>query len=253
MKTLFRSFILLLAAILLFSTDVLAKNNNAKLSLVSLGDSIPFGYNLGNNDNASPSKQAFPYLIGEDTNMRVRNLAIPGWKTDNMLAALETNQQFRQAVRHGDYITLNIGNNDLLQALHTASVLSGGNPDLFAWHLNDQIEKSNLFKNLSNSIGEIRSLTNAPVVVYNVYNPFQNDDPLHGIGNMVLPGINWQFQQLVAGLNYNYGNIVIADAFGAFGNSQADYVIAGDIHPTIAGQRKLADVGLIKLNTLINK
>ncbi|MCL7749219.1 GDSL-type esterase/lipase family protein [Halalkalibacter alkaliphilus] len=248
MRTLFKSFTLLLIITLLSATTAFAKDDHAKKSLVSLGDSIPYGYNLGNNNNASPSKHAFPYLIGEDADMRVRNLAVSGWTTDQMLSALKHDQKYRQAVRHADYVTLTIGNNDLLQALAKAGELSEGDQNLFLYHLNDQIEKSGVFGKITANIVQIRSLTDAPIVVYNVYNPFQVNDPLHQTGLFVLPGINEQLDLLIASLNFHYKNIAIADAFNAFGTNQAQYVIAGDIHPTVDGQRKLAEVGLETLN-----
>jgi len=252
MKILIRSLILLLTVALLFSTNVLAKNENAKKSFVSLGDSIPYGYNLGNNDNNSTSKQAFPYLIGDDADLRVRNLAVPGWETVEMLNALKTDQKYRQALKQADYITLNIGNNDLLKALIAAWEASGGNSELLEYYVYQNISESNVFANLHAIIGEIRSLTTAPIVVYNVYNPFQINDPrsLHQISNQFLPVINYQLSMLVVGLGDP--TIKIADAYSAFGSNQAEYVIVGDIHPTVTGQRKLADLGLQTLGLTTN-
>lgn len=243
MKILIRSLIVLMAVSLLFSTNVLAKNENAKNSLVSIGDSIPYGYNLGNNDNKSTSKQAFPYLMGDDADMRVQNLAVPGWETGEMLNALKTDQKFRQSLKHADYITLNIGSNDLIKALLTAFKSSHGYNEYFVPTLYYYISESNLFANLQAIIGEIRLLTTAPIVVYNVYNPFQINNPLYGISNQILQDIiNPQLSGKVASM-YD-SNIKVADAYSAFGTNQETFVIVDDIHPTIEGQRKLADLGL---------
>ncbi|MEH7611829.1 hypothetical protein [Gottfriedia acidiceleris] len=43
-------------------------------------------------------------------------------------------------------------------------------------------------------------------------------------------------------------NIVIADAFSTFYNRQSTYVRQNDIHPTIEGQKKLAEIGEDALN-----
>ncbi|MDQ0257764.1 lysophospholipase L1-like esterase [Evansella vedderi] len=251
MKTIYRSIVILLVFMLLASTNVFAKNENATKSLVALGDSIPYGYNLGNNNNASPSRVAFPYLIGEELDMRVRNLAGPGWQTGHLLTALETDQKFRQAVRHADYITLNIGNNDLLKALATAQVRSGGDPVLFQQYLMEEIGKSNIFGNLGLIISEIRSLTDAPVVIYNIYNPFQTYDPLHVVGSNLLPGINHQLSEAVGLLNSIHNNILLVDAYAAFGTNQEAYVISEDIHPTKSGQGVLADIGIRAIGSLL--
>lgn len=238
MKKLVTLLVLILVAGLLFSTPAIANSGNAKESLVSLGDSIPYGYNL-NQHNKTTSKDAFPYLMGDIGDLRVRNLGVPGWTTANMLTALKTEQKYRQAVRHADYITLTIGNNDLLQALEAAQIKSNGDPVLFMHYIQQEIQDSNLFANIGEIIKEARSLSDAPIVVYNVYNPFQLDDPLYYVGDQILPGINESF----AGLTAAY-NVLLADAYSAFGKNQADYVIPGDVHPTIDGQIKLAEIGL---------
>ncbi|MGP4107995.1 SGNH/GDSL hydrolase family protein [Virgibacillus sp. L01] len=243
MKKLVKLLILILVAGLLFTTPAVAKGGNAKESLVSLGDSIPYGYNL-NQHNKTTSKDAFPYLMGDTGDLRVRNLGVPGWTTSELLASMQSDQKYRQAVRHADYITLTIGNNDLLQALQAAQAESGSDPLLFMAILQQKISDSNVFGNIGKIIKEARSLSDAPIVIFNVYNPFQADDPSHDIGSLVLPGINKNIADLTAGYNARYGNILLADAYAAFDQSQQSYVIPGDIHPTIEGQIKLAEIGL---------
>jgi lysophospholipase L1-like esterase len=246
MKKIFRSLMFVLAISLLFSSVTFAKSDNAKKSLVALGDSIPYGYNLGNT-NEHPSRDAFPYLIGEDADLRVRNLGEPGWTTDQLINTLETDQKFRQAIRHADYITLNIGNNDLLAVLNQANIDSNGNPNLFMLLLNQRlpVATQTITANLGDITQQIRLLTDAPIAVYNIYNPFQVDNPmLHNLGNLVLPGFNYAMGNLTSTLNLYYSNVLLADAFTAFGIDQATYVIRDDIHPTKAGQEVLAQIGL---------
>ncbi|MDP4163062.1 MAG: SGNH/GDSL hydrolase family protein [Bacillota bacterium] len=246
MKKLFKSFLFLLIVSLVFTTSAFAKSEHAKKSLVALGDSIPFGYNL-EDENAHPSRDAFPFKIGDEADLRVRDLGIPGLKTDGLLTLLQHDQEFREAVRHADYITLNIGNNDLLAALKQAYVSSNGNPQLLNYYLMQYIQSSNVFANLSQIVAEIRQLTNAPVLLYNFYNPFQLTDPLHYLAKNVLPEINGQLNGFVALANLQLQNIVLGDAYTAFGENQAKYVLANDIHPTLAGHTKLAEVGLLAL------
>lgn len=239
MKKTLKSLAIVMLATSMISPATFAKSDNAKESLVALGDSIPFGYNLSNN-NQNPSKAAYPYLIGAEENLRVRNLGIPGWQSDQLLDALDSEQKYRQAIRHADYIAITIGNNDLLQLLREAGIESAGNPALFQQLLFQKLIADDLFANIAASIAETRSLTNSPIVLYNVYNPFQLNDPLHNVADAILPYINHLFSSLAASTNEVY----LADAYTAFGNSQASYVISGDIHPTAAGQQVLADVGI---------
>jgi lysophospholipase L1-like esterase len=242
-----KRFIKLVTAVLLIcflasllpSSAVFAKSDNAKESLVSVGDSIPFGFNLGQT-NQNPAKVSYPYVIGELSDLRVRNLGVSGWDSDELLTALQTDQKYRQAVIHSDYVTVTIGSNDLLDILRTAAAESGGDQALFQQLLEQKLNDSDVFQNIARTLQEIRSLTDSPVVLYNVYNPFQVGDPLHDLANAFLPQINATLDQLTL----SDQNVYLADAYSAFGNDQATYVIPGDVHPTEAGQARLAEIGL---------
>lgn len=247
MKKLFKLFSALLIILTFATPTAFASNDHGnghgkdhgKELLVSLGDSIPFGYGLSK-DIGVPSKSAFPYLIGDEADLRVRNLAVPGWQTDDLLAALDTNKKFRKAVKHADYVTVTIGSNDFLEALRIANVESGGNPALLEKLLAQKLAQSDAFDNLADILEEIRSLTDAPIVLYNIYNPFQVNDPAHQLADRFLPQLNATYA-LLAG---DFYNVELADAAAAFGDNQAKYVIKGDIHPTAAGQKVLAKIGL---------
>lgn len=243
MKKLITTISALTLASTLFSSAAMAQSENAKKSLVALGDSITYGYNLEVN-NENPSKYAFPYIIGQDAELRVRDLGVPGWRSDQLLYSMKNDDTYRDAIRHADYVTLDIGSNDLLQALK----VSNGDPVKLQQSIGAMVPV--LLKNLSDTILEIRSLTNAPIVVYNIYNPFQTTDPMHLQGNFLLNNvINNQINNLVIGLKAKgLTNIVIADAFTAFYNKQSTYVRQNDIHPTIEGQMKLAEIGEAALN-----
>ena len=246
MSKIFKIFVAALIALTLGTPTALADRNHdhghGKDSLVALGDSIPFGYNLGEN-NDHPAKVAFPYLIGDEADLRVRNLGVPGWQTHDLLDALDGNKKFRQAVRHADYVTLNIGNNDFLEILRAANAESDGDPDLFQQLIAQKLATNDAFDNLAASIHEIHSLTDAPIVLYNIYNPFQLNDPLHQVSDQFLPQINAAFAEAADA----FSDVEVADAYSAFGDSQAEYVLPQDIHPTVAGQEVLAEIGLESL------
>lgn len=211
----------------LLSTSAFAAENNGKESLVALGDSITYGYNLGKN-NDHPSKKAFPYILGEELNLRVSDLGVPGWTTIQLLAALQNNEMFQESVKHADKITIDIGSNDLLQAFADGNVTNQ--------------EVAPILNNLKSIILKVRSLTDAQIVVYNIYNPFQVTDTYrHVMGNFLLQAINPQIQAVVASLHDS--EVSVADAYDAFGQNQAIYVRANDIHPTVEGQEQLAAIG----------
>jgi len=230
-KKLFVSISAAMLAGTIFTSPAFAKSPNAKESLVALGDSITYGLNLGAN-NQHPSKFAFPYLIENDgKDFRVRNLGVPGWRSDQLLNALLYDEKFRQAVRHADYITLDIGSNDLLQGLKKY----GPDQEALIGIL------GLMLGNLQSTIAEIRSLTDAPIVVYNIYNPFQPENTqLYGFGESFLPTINSQIFWAVQ--STQQPEITIADAYDAFQGKQGKYLLPDDVHPTVEGQQVLADL-----------
>ncbi|WP_241536065.1 GDSL-type esterase/lipase family protein [Indiicoccus explosivorum] len=237
-KTLKLLAVLLIAGSML-SPAAFAKNENARDSLVALGDSIPFGYNLGMN-NQHPSKEAYPFEIGEEADVRVRNLAVPGAQTEGLLDALQHSQKYRQAIQHADYVTVSIISNDLLTILRAAVAESEGDSVRFQELLAAKLAEDDAFASLAAILQEIRTLTDAPIVLFNVYNPFQVNDSFHQVADSVLPLINGRIAQLSTA----FSDVYIADAYSEFGNNQAEYVIMGDIHPTEEGQEVLAELAL---------
>lgn len=220
----------------LFSTSAFAAENlksshdNDRGTLVGLGDSITFGYNLGPTNN-QPSKLAFPYLIGLAAHENVIDLGVPGWTTTNLLSALNTNATFQASLKQADKVTIDIGSNDLLQLL----VSTNGNvtPQAVA----------PILVNLHAIMARVKCLApHADIVVYDIYNPFQvSDVQNHVLADTLLPQINLEIAGVVA--SFHDRHIVLADAYSAFGQNQVTYVRQGDIHPTVAGQEKLAEIG----------
>ncbi|WP_284036580.1 SGNH/GDSL hydrolase family protein [Neobacillus sp. 114] len=242
MKGILKLLPLLLVVSLFFTTSGFAKSENAKKSLVALGDSIPFGYGLTDSMD-EPSRDAFPYLIGEAADLRVRNLAVPGWKTSDLLNALNHDQKFIQAVSKADYITLNIGSNDLLKPIKDAYVASGGNLDNEAIIrlINSLGPSAQILQlNISLIVGKINALNpHAKIVLYNFYNPFLflgESHPINLLGNPLIQTINHALEGL------NYPNLAIANAY-VIGLSPF-YLLSGDIHPSLAGHELLANIGL---------
>lgn len=223
MKKLISVLTILLVSLSLFSMSVLAKEGHGKESLVALGDSIAFGFNLEKH-NQRPSRDAFPYIIGEEADLRVRNLAVPGATTVDLLTALETDK-YRDAIKHADYITLSIGSNDLLGALNT-------NPTGIL-----EFATGTLLKNLTDIIAEIRKVSDAEIIVYNIYNPFQLNNPDYVLGASLLPLLNVG----VYGFLGSYEGITVVDAYSVI---QPGDILPNDIHPNWTGQEDLAEIGI---------
>jgi lysophospholipase L1-like esterase len=214
-------------------------------SLVALGDSITFGYNLGEN-NDTPSKYAFPYLIGATINKNVENLGIPGWTSDDLLQALKT-PKFQTALKKAKVVTLNIGSNDILSLASKYGLLNPENaqkpiqltPEQQAGF--DQATQK-FAKNLPTILKKIKHhAPSAKIVLYNLYNPIPSASVyLHPISESILGSLNTIIDQ-----NASKFHLKVADAHAAFDEKQYRLVrlAQNDVHPTIEGQEVLAKLG----------
>jgi lysophospholipase L1-like esterase len=214
------------------------QQKGGKESLVSLGDSITFGYNLGVN-NKHPSALAFPSIIGKDEHLKTRNLGVSGWTTSDLLTSLN-DSKFIEAVRHADLITLDIGSNDLLNAASPILEKVKTDPTYHPTLADQQMMMSAIHgigQNLTAIITKIREQTSAPIVIYTLYNPFVKGTALNSFGELFFPTTN----QMIKGIAFQSNNLV-ADAYSAFAGHELEYirVLQQDIHPTAEGQKVLA-------------
>lgn len=243
--------IVMLALSTLFSSIVSAEKNERK-NLVALGDSITFGLHLEPNQT-QPSPNAFPNLIANGA-YHVTNLGVPGWTSSDLLKALKTNPAFIRSLKAADVVTLDIGNNDLLQAVGLQQILESRTPVQLTPELQQRLllTKVKLAINLQTIIMTIKKQTDAPIILYNLYNPIgSSSDPfigsLHNFGELVIHDFNSQVYNPLA---IHTGSL-LADAYTAFNGNQATYIIPGDVHPSLAGHQalaKLADNALLILN-----
>lgn len=233
-------FILLFGTI--FTPTVSASNvGGKKLKIVSLGDSITYGWNL-DQDKSRPSEYAFPALIGERDH-KVTNLSRPGWTSSQLLAAMELDPAFNDALKKADVVTLNIGSNDLMQAAGLSEILKSGKPVQVTPEMGQKVQVAilQLKINLNSILANIRANTDAPVILYTLYNPFGLS------GNPVLNSIHFLGENFIGTVNAQIikpsgqpGSILIADAYTVYHGNQAQFILPGDIHPTVEGQYALA-------------
>lgn len=221
--------------------------------LVALGDSITFGYNLfDTHGNTAPSQFAFPEWIGKDDLMHVTNLAVPGWRSADLLSALSS-PEFVRVIQSADVITIDIGSNDLLanpaatQLLNDPTILTEQGKSLTAEQDVTQLTKAvtTFGTNLQAIMKTVRGLTKAPILLYNLYNPFLPGTELNLLTGQLEADENAQIELAAQ----SYRNVTLVDAHAAFVNRQQEYVrvVKSDIHPTVLGQYQLAKMGEEKL------
>lgn len=217
-------------------------------SLVALGDSITFGYNLADTKgNTVPSQSAYPMLIGKADHLSVSDLGVPGWTSADLLAALQT-PPFAQAVAGASVVSVDIGSNDLLQPAAQMGLLKQGAADPSGEITFTPQEQQVLAaavqafgRNLSAIVGDIRRQTQAPILLYNLYNPFPLGTGLGAATEQLEVPMN----QTVAEVAKSVPGVTVVDAHQAFDQNQLlDVRVAEqDVHPTPTGQVVLARIG----------
>lgn len=209
-------------------------------SLVALGDSISFGYDLGPTQNL-PAPGAFPYLMGEAGNWRVSDLGSPAWTSGDLLAALRT-PLFRSVLHGASVITIDIGSNDILGPATAAGLLQAGanatpSPALLA-------ELGTAVKGFGTNLPQIVTLVrkeapNARVVLYNLYNPIPSvAGPLASFAQTYISQMNRVISTVASS-----AHMPLVNASGAFAGHQITYVMLTNLHPTALGQEVLARLG----------
>lgn len=208
--------------------------------LVALGDSITFGYNLGRS-NLIPSPLAYPYLVGKADNLPVTDLGVPGWTSADLRSALAS-PNFERAVRSARVVALDIGSNDLLGLAGKLGLLGQATSRTpvkvtAAEQAAFQAAITQMTGNLRAIVAEVKAQTNAPIVLYNLYDPFPAGTALHPLAENFTLAAN----HAIAGVGAAFG-VPVLNAYSAFAGKQWTLVRVpqGDVHPTPAGQAVLA-------------
>lgn len=84
------------------------------LQYVALGDSLASGMG-GEPSYADFYRRGLEQMTGQPVDLT--NLGRPGWTSTQLLQALRSNAEFRNAVANADVITWDIGGNDIVQAV----------------------------------------------------------------------------------------------------------------------------------------
>lgn len=208
-------------------------------SLVSLGDSITFGFNLSGATTNHPSPDAYPYLVGQHNGYQVTDLGVPGWTSTDLLKALQT-PKFQKALSNAKLVTIDIGSNDLLHASYDLIAALQENLPPKDDVLTDARYRDALTlysTNLPKILADIHKQTPAQIVLMNLYDPFPDGSSIHDIGEQLIAAANQVIWQTAA-----QSALPVVDAYTSFNHHQDALVRLDslDIHPTVAGQKDLA-------------
>ncbi len=233
-------------------------------SYLSLGDSIAYGL------NAAPGKSyadlLYNYLktIPVYSSLSLNNLAVSGDTSTGLLNQLQTSS-YQAALKNAKIVTVSIGGDNLLEpvidAVGTAFGVSSSDPnfttDLTLAMAANATSTQTILDNLSTSstlsaalqagvtqfaadfpqiISTIRTAApQAQLCVLNLYNPVSATDPLYGMFNPLIEGINHSISS-----GATSGGYKVADVYTAFANTpgMVNFNLGNlelDPHPTTTG------------------
>jgi lysophospholipase L1-like esterase len=204
--------------------------------LVTLGDSITFGYNLSL-DHTLPSPLAFPYLVGNTTHYGVKNFSQPGWTSDDLLKALSTLNS-EQMIANADVITLDIGSNDIFRLAIKNNMFS---PLFTGLTQEQQAEFEVAIQHFGETFPSILATLkvkapNAKIKVINLYNPAPSSmGSLHAFGEKYISEEN----SIIAKAASDIG-VPVIDVYSIFKDHESELIIPLDVHPSVKGQEAIA-------------
>lgn len=213
-------------------------------NLVALGASVTHGTGLIRTKK-HPSPLAFPYILGNEYDMNVTDLGVPGWTSHELLQALNKNPSVDVKVSKANLVTIQIGGDDIYLLFAVIRDINSSHSKIKAAEIKqaEQIFSTAYEANLSDIVQKVQALTpNAKIVLYNQYSPYAASNPFY----LTASSVYSMFNADVATVGTKY-NIPVADAYQAFVGHVKRYVRAHNIHPTREGQRALAKVGEIAL------
>jgi lysophospholipase L1-like esterase len=206
----------------------------------ALGDSLAFGAIA---ERGYVNRFA-DYMESDTGNtVVIRNLAVPGWRSADLLLALQTDSTMRGAVAEANVVTWDIGGNDLSRA--RARYLEGScggsdNQDC----LREAV--SQFQSNWDSIISELLALRSPQETIFrtmNVYNPFVEIDMATGdfaVLEQFLQQVNEHIRTTATA-----NGILVGDVHSAFngdtGEEQPSALLAFDqFHPNDAGHETIA-------------
>lgn len=197
-----------------------------KAKYTALGDSLAVGLlTFGNGYVNQYSKwlehNGFPQGI------ELTNLGTSGWKSRDVLKALQEDEFYRKAIQAADILTLDVGGNDLLGSDFTTQGL--------------RLAHGEYHRNLPVILAKIREFNpTAPFYIMDIYNPYPTGHPKRALADVWLPLFNREIRS--AASNTAFRVTGLAEVFAAFQGHEEEYTWIdefGDIHPNSMGHHAI--------------
>jgi lysophospholipase L1-like esterase len=206
------------------------------VQFVVLGDSIADGSNMLNKD------RAYAWIVAKEMGWELRNFALGGSRSADLLQQLREDQVVQQAVREADVINVSIGGNDFLHAEDLTALITDG----MLGDISRAEPILDTFRdNLNGIITALHDLNpEATLVVQTLYNAAIPLPSLYQAYDAAMTRMNEVIRMNHAKQPDAY---VITDVYTAF-QGRSGLVSFDMTHPSAAGHEMIAAVLLDTLN-----
>lgn len=210
-----------------------ADEDTAPEIFVVLGDSIAYG-RVGTEDRET---QSYAAIVADTNGYILFNDAVDGYESCDLLNQLQTNDEVRGHITDADIIVISIGGNDFLQNNPTALLFQAAGGDFS--EINAIL--SAFEENLSNIKSAIFALNpTANVIIQTLYNPDYGQT--RALSQPVIDMLN---DIIIDTAGSEWRMLDVAAAF----DGHAEYIYSDQIHPSIDGHAKIAELLLAMLDT----
>lgn len=249
------------------SSAASAESYDGKLAV--LGDSITSGYGLdgyvsGDNTSAADS---FSNKLAADFSEYV-NLAVDGRTSEELLEALDSDENVSAAVENAAAMVISIGGNDFLTPMMTAAQTAiMSDPDIMQGIMDGtvtvaeamesnmdminesvvsaakQVDVQLTVNNIGSIVDKVTEISpDSEIYLLTVYNPFEGVDDMEKYSEAaesILPVLNSGISDIA-----EQDNVHLIDAYTAFKGHALEYtnIASVDIHPNKAGHEVIYDL-----------
>lgn len=220
--------------------------NNPKAptwNYTALGDSLAFGALA---QEGYVPRYADYVITDTGANVNTTNLGVPGWKTSDLLNALQNNPVYRNSVMSAQIVTFDIGGNDLASAHDQYTQQNCGGADGQDCLRAAVAQAETNWNGILTQLLALRSTSNTIIRTMDIYNPYVAADMKSGIFTTVEPYLD-QVNNYIH-MTAQQNGIPVAAVHQAFNgpNGTEDPGTLGllavdGFHPNDAGHKLIAD------------
>ncbi|KAB7704232.1 hypothetical protein F9802_18245 [Bacillus aerolatus] len=207
--------------------EYFSKLDQDQLTHLAIGDSIITG--IGSEEEESFVSH-FSRQLQKQTgkSVELQNEGIPGINSTD-LNALVQKGEFDEQIKQADLITINVGGNDILEALYEG--------DYQSVIQNFDSMQSTFTQNLDAMSKAIKQANpDATIVFLEMYNPLKQDHEYYSLADQLLPKWNVKIYEIAHQLNHT----IVLETTKVINSRHLQYLSADGVHPNSLGYQALS-------------